>query len=359
MRTILLLSFVLMITSGCKKKNREEVLSHPIAAGSLSFSPLDTAQIMGLVPLGGLNPPGHTFPNDHMGLYYKNFGVARTIYSPGNVHIFRVSRDRHGIGTSHETQDYHIEFGDPASTVLYFGHVNTLSTRLMDASAGFSGADCNTYTAGAELHEQCKKDVSIEVSAGEAIGTGGVVAGQFALDMGMLVNNEPVCPLDYFDAATRTKLEAKLGNHLGTVKRTISPLCGEINQDIAGTLQGIWLKQGLPKYPEDPHIAFVKDNVQPDKPMISVGNGIPGLASNVYTFTVQASGQVNRAFASVVSNGTIFCYTPGYIGGGVEPNTSIIVQLENSTTLALEKRNCDCACTPYSFSAAKISYRRQ
>src|SRR6185369_203739 len=98
MRVIFVLFIVMLIISGCKKKNREreEGLAHPIAAGSLTFSPLDTANIMGLVPLGGLNPPGHTFPNDHMGLYYKNFGMARTIYAPGNVHIFRVSRDRHG-----------------------------------------------------------------------------------------------------------------------------------------------------------------------------------------------------------------------------------------------------------------------
>jgi hypothetical protein len=54
------------------------------------------------------------------------------------------------------------------------------------------------------------------------------------------------------------------------------------------------------------------------------------------------------------------CYTPVYLGGAVVPNTSIIVQLENNSTLALEKRNCDCACNlPYSFSAARITYVRE
>jgi hypothetical protein len=356
----ILLLWITVIILSCKKKRNDHLSGYNISAGSLSIAPLDTVSVMALVPLGGLNPPGHTFPSDHMGFYYKNFGVSRSILSPGNLRIFEISRDRHGIGTPGETQDYHISFGNQNSTVLYFGHVNTLSTRLLDAAGSFTSADCNTYTAGGLTQEQCRKTVSIDATAGEIIGTGGVVAGQFALDMGMLADNNPVCPLDYFDAATRAKLEAKLGSYDGAIKRTQSPVCGEINQDVAGTLQGIWLKQGLPKYPEDNHIAFVKDNVEPNKLRISIGNAVSGLASNVYTFTPQSSGQIDRSFIDVVSNGSIFCYTPRYLSGAAVTNTSLIVKLENTTTLSFEKRNCDCSCNqPYTFTGAKITYVRQ
>jgi hypothetical protein len=199
----------------------------------------------------------------------------------------------------------------------------------------------------------------LDVATGDIIGTGNAVAGQFAVDMGFTVNNIAVCPLNYFDAATNAKLLPKIGNFNGTIKRTVPPVCGEINLDVAGTLQGNWLKQGLPKFPEDNHIAFVKDNVEPAKPAISIGSAVPGLASGVYTFNPLASGVVDRSFTDVTNNGQIFCYTPKFFYGAVVPNTSIIVKLESNTSLSFEKRNCDCSCNlPYSFSGAKINYVR-
>jgi hypothetical protein len=295
-----------------------------------------------------------------MGAYYKDFGVRRNIKSPGNLHIFSIARDRHAIGALGETEDYRISFGSQTGALLYFGHVNTISARLTDAVAGFSTAVCNTYIAGGLTQEQCVKEVSIDVTAGEIIGTGGVVAGQYALDIGMLSNNNAVCPLDYFDAPTRAELEPKLGSYDGTIRRTEPPLCGEVNQDLAGTLRGIWLKQGLPKYPEDNHIAFVKDNVEPAKPCISIGSAVPGLASNVYTFIPQSSGQIDRRFTEVTSNGSIYCFSLQLLSGGSVPGTSIIVKLDNNTTLSFEKRNCDCASNlPYSFTTSKMVYVRQ
>ncbi len=153
------------------------------------------------------------------------------------------------------------------------------------------------------------------------------------------------CPLDYFDVASRARLESKLGNYNGAVKRTTPPTCGEINQDIAGSLQGIWLKQGFPKYPEDNHIAFVKDNVVPIKPALSVGSAVPGLPSGVYTFLLRPSGLIDRPFADVVNDGQIYCYTPKYFSGTDLANLSIIVKLENQSTLSFEKRNCNAAVT--------------
>ncbi len=116
---------VTLLMPSCKKKKTDNPNSAEITAGSLSFSPLDTAHFVALVPLGNLNPPGHTFPSDHMYFYYRSHGISRNILSPGNLVIFSIARDRSGVGTPGEQTDYTISFGDPRSVVLYFGHITT------------------------------------------------------------------------------------------------------------------------------------------------------------------------------------------------------------------------------------------
>ncbi len=69
----------IFIYCGCSKKNDEP--HHEIGIGSLTVTPLDMALVSSLVPLGSLNPPGHTFPTDHMYLYYKTIGLATDILS--------------------------------------------------------------------------------------------------------------------------------------------------------------------------------------------------------------------------------------------------------------------------------------
>lgn len=348
----------LLLLSACKK-NRANDVNYTINAGSLSFSPVDTAVVAGLVPLGNLNPPGHTFPTGHMYFYFKTPGIPHQVLAPGNLHIFQISRFRYNPGAPGETSEYRVDMGDPAGTVLYFSHLSSLSAALQTAAGGFSGASCETYSTGGTNIEYCRKAVSLDVLAGDIVGNGNESASQFAIDMGFTVANVAVCPLDYFNTTVTALLVPKLGNTTGTIRRTTAPLCGEINQDIAGTLQGNWYKQGAPRSPEDAHIAFVKDNVEPEKPRISIGSGVPGLTSDVYNFTTMPSGGVNRSFQSVTNDGQIYCYNPLFYYGSPVPNTSIIVKLETNGSLSFEKRNCDCSCNqPYTFSAAKITYTR-
>ncbi|MGB4845986.1 MAG: hypothetical protein WBP16_16080 [Ferruginibacter sp.] len=355
--SILISSLYLSVFTACNKS--DDAPSYQISTGSLSISLVDTSVIAGLVPLGNLNPPGHTFPTDHMYIYFKTPGAAVPVKAPGNLHIFQISRFRNNPGTVGETSDYRIDMGDPAGTVLYFSHLSSLSPLLETAAAGFSGASCEIYSTGGTNIEYCRKAVSLDVSAGNVIGAGNETISQFAIDMGFTVNNIAVCPLDYFNATAKALLELKLGNTTGTIRRTTTPLCGEINHDVAGTLQGNWYKQGAPRSPEDAHIAFVKDNVEPAKLRISIGSGVSGLASDVYNFLPVTTGVVDRPFTSVTNNGQVFCYNPLYYYGAPVPNTSIIIKLEDNGNLSFEKRNCDCSCNqPYTFTAAKITYTK-
>lgn len=350
-----LIIFAITTATGCKKQETVSL----IEKGSLTISPVDFNEFVGLVPLGAMNPPSHTFPTDHMYFYYKDIGISHNIKAPGDMRIFSISRNRHNVDKPGETLDFIIRFGTRGKTELYFYHVSSLSQKLLNAANNFSNAKCKSYEVNGSIEEHCDKEVSLNVTAGEIIGTGNTVEGQLALDMGMIVNSIPVCPLDYFEPTIKKALEQRISNYNGLKKRVMAPLCGEVNQNIPGTAQGSWIKKGLPTYPEDPHIALVKDEIDPTIPIFSTGKGITGQTPGTYTFTKLGFGYINRLFKDVKADGKVYCYNLKQTNGILIPNASIILKLENDTELSIEKRNCDCSCQPYTFTNNKASYTKK
>jgi hypothetical protein len=133
------------------------------------------------------------------------------------------------------------------------------------------------------------------------------------------------------------------------------PLCGNVDQNLDNTAQGVWLRPDAPKYPESEHIALVHDNIDPALPAFSIGLSLTGVTSGVYYFTPQIQGLLNRDFADVKQDGQIYCYTYHTKGNtGDFPNTSLLLRLESPKVLKIEKRNCDCTCLPYSFSTPQL-----
>lgn len=366
--TALLLSGALLLLLACSKSNSDAVNNTPgpiydLVRAGFTVAPFDTAEITGLVPLGNLNPPAHVFPSDHMYFYCFTGQPALNIKSPGNVRINRIGRTRYNAGTANDHYDYNICMGADNS-YLYYSHVSNLSAKLLAAINNFAGAKCNPpYTTGGTVFEQCYVTTTIMAAPGEILGTAIPVNNWAVMDFGISINGIGGNPLDYFNAATRSMLEAKLGRYDGKAKRTVLPLSGEIDQDIIASAQGSWVKQGGSRSPEDNNIALVKDNIDPAKQAFSVGNSLPGLPSNVYYFVPQSSGFVNRHFAEVKADANTYCYTLGvpnfpFAGNSLLPGTSIIIRLDNSNTLSVEKRNCDCNCAPYTFGSNKVVFTR-
>lgn len=70
-----------------------DAASQPGAGAPLVFraSPLDESEIRFIVPLGNLNPPGHTFPSDHIYFYNRipntPFPGAVPVYAPGDGRV--------------------------------------------------------------------------------------------------------------------------------------------------------------------------------------------------------------------------------------------------------------------------------
>ena len=62
--------------------------------GVFTTSPLSLSNVIGWVPLGAIEPPGHTFPTDHQYLYYANPGspgnTTLNVVAPSNLRIWMI-----------------------------------------------------------------------------------------------------------------------------------------------------------------------------------------------------------------------------------------------------------------------------
>jgi hypothetical protein len=346
---VFILAVLLLIH--CKKKNKfydgfvlqPGIFTHPF---------MNNDDYKGFVPLGNLSPPAHTFPTDHMYPYVVNPLVKYPIFCPGKMKLVRVKK--YVFPTRVE---YTLDMSPGGNYHFIYAHVGDLEPGLL-AAVGAVNSNCQSYTAGGFVYTFCEKVVNINVTAGQQLGTTVGVAGQNGLDVGLIKEgnggqNEALCPVDYCTPELKARLEARLSNADGTVSRTISPICGEVNQNKPGTLQGIWFKKGLSKYPEDPHIAFVHDNINPLKPAISVGISQTGLPSNVYTFTIAASGTINRDFKDVVP-GAVYCFQNLNGTAGAH----LIVEFVNADEIKVEAKAGNTCVGGETFTANAVLYTR-
>jgi hypothetical protein len=349
----------------------------PPCAGSAFFTalPFDAANIMGWVPLGNLNPPGHTFPTDHQYIYLTSFltgnAQAVTLYAPGDVTIISAKVTRYAGGSPPE--DYSLTFAPCAQVSGEFGHVRTIAPSLA-AQIGPMLQGCNTYSPspGTSVTQCYANPVRIAVRAGDVIGTSaGLDLSLFDARVAKIVYANPsrwtetstgfdhfhVVPFsDYYAEPTGATVRAMLGSFDGKVRRTAAPLGGSIASDVPGTLQGTWFNPTQPTYPESPHLAIVPFNVDPSRIRISMGTSQPGFLSNEYYVSAATGPNVNTPPAQVTASAAITCYEfeNGY---GIA-----LVRLTDANTLTFEGRNGanrTCAgAQPWAFTAAAVAFTR-
>jgi hypothetical protein len=201
-----------------------------------------------------------------------------------------------------------------------YGHVGPVSDRILESIDDLDSFNCNAYSTGAFAVDGCSYAPFLELTAGEQIGFNSGRAA--ALDIGVfdtttqtidfthpeLVGEEArgsLCLLDQYPESQRAELAAILGD--GNILRTVDPICGVLNFDVAGTLQGGWYNQLDQFASEDLNIAFVYDQVIPDQPIISVGF-VPGISSEAHRFDPRDDGRVNRRFLEIKSGAGVYCY---------------------------------------------------
>lgn len=349
--------------------------------------PIPLSDIENIEPLGTVN--SHIYPTDHVyfGLQ-RNAGVPvnTPVSSPGNMTIYQIAGARYKTSTGAVYNDYSLHFASCDNFSGFFGHVYTISNKLL---GNFTPPykQCINYTEviqgwGLTDITYCIKDVSVNVTAGEHLGTaGGVAGGSEALDFQtsdyrqtpLYFANQTrnqgelyiACGLDYFTSSLRNELFQYVGGYGrdGFQRRTVPPLCGTISQDIAGTAQGDWAnpRRANASYPDAGTFALMHDAVDPSMLTFSLGGGaIPGIDNDIWlTFSTSSSGYVNRAFSDVTADGHIYCYdnlqneygSAGFSG-------TILMQLMNANTLRVEYQSAGSCSGNENFASNHVDFYR-
>ncbi|MDH5778410.1 MAG: hypothetical protein OEZ33_09375, partial [Gammaproteobacteria bacterium] len=301
-------------------------------------------------PLGNYAPPGHVLPTRHIYLYaqqkigtetdavgnVKSIYITpddsrytkRNLYAPGDMEITTIERmSFYDYSSKLKNQDYTFRFHPCREIMGYFIHsidvAKGLSAELDSSIDNFFNPDinpdayCSVGDTGAGIVKNCWVPTRIPVQAGQLIGSVGRhnpddPKGHInAVDFGVQdrrstfnvispeyyqANNwlNTVCPFDYYDVSPdstlgpREILESEslaLGAHI----------CGLIEQDVAGSLQGVW---------------FAADNL-PTKDNINENNaltlGLPfTFDANVFVFGSQFPEDKQKVYAFINDDGSYY-----------------------------------------------------
>ncbi|MEM2958096.1 MAG: hypothetical protein QW261_07395 [Candidatus Jordarchaeaceae archaeon] len=205
--------------------------------GKFTFThmPLDDDAYDYIRPLGNLNPPGHTFPTDHIYFGLKN--GTYNVYAPARGVITQINNWTREGGAY---QDYSIHIKHSLTFKSYFHHVSGLADWILEKVG-----EVTEFTP-----------VFIPVEAGQVIGWAAQQpGGSVCLDWGAIddkvtlsfihpetytwgdVNVHTVCPLDYLEESLKESAYQK-------VFRVGEPRGGKIDYDLLGRASGNWFLEG-------------------------------------------------------------------------------------------------------------------
>ncbi|MGD9901223.1 MAG: M23 family metallopeptidase [Spirochaetales bacterium] len=274
---LFMISSIFFNLSGCQNNseindddtNTDDILSTyfdlTLQDGTLEFtsSIMDSEDFSRIIPLGQINPPGHTFPTDH--IYFVLNGLSKPVYAPTAGKVLYI--DEPGM-----YGDRAIRIGVTSTMSYYLGHI--------------------FIEDGLEVGDT--------VLTGEQIGTSGNTS---CVDFGVLnkdIENNfisdkyPVTtiygdkPLYYYNEPLRTELYALVKPpqpydepeyvYDGGVTD------GEFVLDELGTLSGNWFKENCLNsdgwYEWEDTLAFGYDNFYTDQIRIAIGTYSNAFALN-------------------------------------------------------------------------------
>lgn len=323
-----------------------------------------------LIPLGNLSPTHHTIPTDHIYYVFKG-GDAVTqidVRAPGKVRFtegLHITDIRDGQVF---TDDYKINFTPCRGITLYYDHITTFKGGLAEAFKGKKERCTESHPSPKDTVRYCRFSVNYLAEPGEVIGTAGEkIATGFdfgALDFRMspLSYANPkryrkdafhvACPFDLYPEDIKAKIWPRFGDP--GKPRTIEPICGSVNQDKLGTLQGNWFIGDIKADQVESwnkELALVPDNMDPTVGVVSFG-GNGGPVARVM-FEPKTSGLINRDFSGISPGSEIYCYQVDITMGGLHsppPTEKFLIRLDSSLELSFEVQKGNCK-EPFNFSS--------
>ncbi len=310
-----------------------DIFDPSLPEGTLEFtySPLPTDRIMYIIPLGNLNPPGHTTPTDH--IYFVYDGTELEVTVPVSGRVLRIE----DFG-----DDQGITIGVTSTFSYYFFHV-----RLDE------GVNVGDW-----------------LEAGQRLGT---TAPPSAFDLGVLNKDlanpfanttrypddklHADAPLKYFKEPIRSTLYAK-------VARDSEDKDGVFCYDQPGRLIGNWWLTTAPddllaaEDYESYALAFVYSNFEPNRIMISIGRrvgGAEGLPYGAYAAVGPAPENVTPESGNVTY--ILYEYVQGQSPVLGERVGLLIVEMLNDHTIRVQTF-ADTTSTTREFTQDAVTYIR-
>jgi hypothetical protein len=346
-------------------------------SGILTAPLMEPKYISQLTPLGNINPPGHTAPVDHI-YFATDFRGKIPLLAPADAVISNVVEilQENGSG-KYIPEGFVLTYVVCNGLVLDFASYTDVIQPIRDLLSK-QKPSCNYgivkpgHLGGPQ--GQCAYQITYKVKSGDEIGWVQAVKRGSSYDLPFEIwaanYNQParsdvnwsyyddnryahsMCLFDLYAGDLKKAFYAKFGGMVVTgkdksktfafVSRTIEPICGQVNQDIVGMIQGMWfagINNGNSLEFQGKGVAFLHNNIDPTQGEISIGGEITGQAG-VITFKPIHSGKVDREPSEVRSDGSNYCYNSNQSG----PNLGgkILVQLTNSHQLKVEHLSGEC-----------------
>ncbi len=320
--------------------------------GTMEFtnSILNAEDFERIIPLGNINPPGHTFPTDH--IYF----VLTAIINPDNLD---------------DPNNLRPVFAPTAGKILYIEETGMYG----DGSIRVGVTNTMTYYLGHIFVDESLK-VGDTVLAGAQLGISGNTS---CVDLGVLnknINNGFLSqklpfttiygdkPLSYYGEPLRSELYALVKPPTPTEEPDYvydgGVTDGEFAIDKLGSLRGQWFREGgyLPSgwYEWDVMLSFGYDVYYKNQIRIALGS-----YSNAFAISSE-DGPVDPKDVSVASGVvTYYLYNANNTSKGLPPTTArsglMIVQMLSDTRIKLEIFD-DTTSTTRAFTSAALYYVR-
>lgn len=365
-------------------------------SGILTAPLMEPKYISTLTPLGNINPPGHTSPVDH--IYFATDYLEKiTLLAPADAWITQITSISANDGTGrYVVNGYVLTFVVCSGLVLDLASYadliaplqNELSRQKPECTYGIMKVGHNNAAEG-----QCYYRLNYRVKSGETLGWVQVVNSEHGLSLPFEVwaanyNDPPradvnwdfynddryvhsMCLFDLYEGGLKDQFYAKFGQMVNSDSkkrdpknsgpvifkpRTIEPICGQVNQNIVGTIQGMWyagtsVEKDLES--QGKGLAFLHNNFDPFMGEISIGGTITEKAG-VLEFEPARSGTINREPSEVKADGKVYCYDAAlneWMLGG-----KVLVQLVDEIQLKVEHQLEK--CTGQESFLSPITYRR-
>lgn len=243
---------LLTLLPACAGRSDEPAATPRPAAGSsglLRVAPLAPDEFTEIVPLGNLNPPGHTFPTDHVYFYLVEPKKTHLVYAPAAGTVYWVQETGR--------DDDKVVVRVTPTFRYYLGHV-ALAPGIRRGAAVAEGQRLGTFSGRAYA-----LDLGV---VNDAVTLQGFVNPRRYPAQTLHADS----PLKHFREPLRATLYAR-------VRRAGPDKDGRIDFDVPGRLVGNWFLDGLGERAScqpgawDKHLAFVRDVRDPAAVRIAVG----------------------------------------------------------------------------------------